>query len=72
MSQTIDVPAQSVWCVTILANGDIAAGCSDHHIYVFSNDSKRIVAEDRLVRPIFILYDILDFDRIGRNNPPKL
>ena len=48
LCQTISVPAQSVWCIAILQNGDIAAGCSDHQIYIFSNDSNRIAANDRL------------------------
>ena len=49
MHQTLNVPAQSVWCLAVLPNGDIAAGCSDHRIYVFSNDSKRIADGERLV-----------------------
>ena len=49
MSQTLNVPAQSVWCLAILPNGDIAAGCSDHRVYIFSNDTKRIADDDRLV-----------------------
>ena len=52
MNQTLNVPAQSVWCLAILPNGDIAAGCSDHRVYIFSNDTKRIADDDRLVSTI--------------------
>ena len=45
----MNVPAQSVWCVTVLHNGDIAAGCSDHRIYVFTNDIQRAATADRMV-----------------------
>ena len=49
LNQTLSVPAQSVWCVTVLYNGDIAAGCSDHRIYIFSKDSERIASDDRIL-----------------------
>ena len=38
-----------MWCVTVLHNGDIAAGCSDHRIYVFTNDIQRSATADRMV-----------------------
>lgn len=39
--ETIKHPAISVWCVTVLANGDIATGSSDGVVRVFSRDPDR-------------------------------
>ncbi|KAI6646656.1 Phospholipase A-2-activating protein [Oopsacas minuta] len=39
--ETIRHPAISVWCVTVLSNGDIATGSSDGVIRVFSKDGDR-------------------------------
>ncbi|GAA5900258.1 WD repeat PLAP family protein [Sporobolomyces salmoneus] len=46
--QTIVVPAVSVWCVTVLANGDIAAGASDGLIRVFTKSEERVASEEEL------------------------
>lgn len=40
-SQTLAVPALSAWCVRFLENGDIAVGCSDNRIYVFTCEDER-------------------------------
>ena len=40
-SQTLAVPAISAWCVKFLENGDIAVGCSDNRIYIFSMEPNR-------------------------------
>ena len=40
-NQTLVVPALSAWCVRFLENGDIAVGCSDNRIYIFTMDEKR-------------------------------
>jgi len=39
--QVIKLQCQSVWAVVVLPNGDIAAGCSDSVIRVFSKDELR-------------------------------
>ena len=41
LSQSIPLPALSSWCVRILENGDIAVGCSDNRIYIFTQNPKR-------------------------------
>ena len=41
LHQEIAVPAISAWSVCILENGDIAAGCSDNRVYVFTRDEAR-------------------------------
>ncbi|GAA5868266.1 hypothetical protein JCM1840_005619 [Sporobolomyces johnsonii] len=46
--QTIVVPAVSVWCVTVLANGDIAAGASDGLVRVFTKEEKRVASPEEL------------------------
>ena len=40
-NQSLAVPALSAWCVRILENGDIAVGCSDNRIYIFTQSSER-------------------------------
>lgn len=42
VEQEILVPALSVWSVTSLANGDLACGCSDNLIWVFTRDEARV------------------------------
>ena len=37
----IGVPAQSIWCVALLSNGDIVAGASDAYIRVFTSNPER-------------------------------
>lgn len=46
--QTILHPAQSVWCVTALPNGDIVTGSNDSIIRVFTKDPSRLASEDEL------------------------
>ncbi|GAA6061577.1 hypothetical protein JCM10212_004327 [Sporobolomyces blumeae] len=46
--QTIVVPAVSVWCVTVLANGDIAAGSSDGLVRVFTRSPERVASRKEL------------------------
>ncbi|GAA6006441.1 hypothetical protein JCM11491_004961 [Sporobolomyces phaffii] len=46
--QTLVVPAVSVWCVTVLANGDIAAGASDGLVRVFTRSADRVASKDEL------------------------
>jgi phospholipase A-2-activating protein len=41
LSQTLGVPALSAWNVCILDSGDIAVGCSDNRIYIFTSDDNR-------------------------------
>uniref|UniRef100_A0A8C1G352 Phospholipase A2-activating protein n=1 Tax=Cyprinus carpio TaxID=7962 RepID=A0A8C1G352_CYPCA len=41
-SQTIRLPAQSVWCCCILPDGDIAVGASDGVIRVFTECQERV------------------------------
>ena len=41
LTQTLAIPALSAWCVRVLENGDIAVGCSDNRIYIFTQNSKR-------------------------------
>ncbi|XP_066992739.1 phospholipase A-2-activating protein [Anabrus simplex] len=48
VEQTITLPAQSVWSVACLANGDIAVGSSDGVLRVFSCDPSRQAEPDLL------------------------
>ncbi|KAK0167221.1 hypothetical protein PV327_004650 [Microctonus hyperodae] len=41
VDQTLTLPTSSVWCVTLLPNGDIAAGSSDGIVRVFSANPDR-------------------------------
>lgn len=46
----------SVWCVTVLVNGDIAAGASDGLIRVYTRSEERVAsAEDLAVRSLGFL-----------------
>ncbi|BGO89650.1 hypothetical protein NBRC10512_001497 [Rhodotorula toruloides] len=46
--QTIVVPAVSVWCVSVLANGDIAAGASDGLVRVYTRNEERVASQEEL------------------------
>ncbi|GAA5833163.1 hypothetical protein JCM11251_005165 [Rhodosporidiobolus azoricus] len=46
--QTVVVPAVSVWCVAVLANGDIAAGASDGHVRVYTRSEERVASAEDL------------------------
>eukprot|EP00095_Tigriopus_kingsejongensis_P004294 maker-scaffold722_size106786-snap-gene-0.32 protein:Tk04294 transcript:maker-scaffold722_size106786-snap-gene-0.32-mRNA-1 annotation:"phospholipase a-2-activating protein isoform x2" len=46
VEQVLQVPAISIWSVAALPNGDIAAGCSDGKIWIFSTDEKRRAPEE--------------------------
>lgn len=46
--QAIRLPCVSVWCVTVLQNGDIAVGGSDSTIRVFTLDPERVASKDIL------------------------
>ncbi|XP_040576128.1 phospholipase A-2-activating protein [Lepeophtheirus salmonis] len=41
VKQTLRIPAQSIWCINVLHNGDVAAGSSDGNIWIFSSDPSR-------------------------------
>uniref|UniRef100_A0A672PW60 Phospholipase A-2-activating protein-like n=1 Tax=Sinocyclocheilus grahami TaxID=75366 RepID=A0A672PW60_SINGR len=47
-SQTIRLPAQSVWCCCILPDGDIAVGASDGVIRVFTESEERVASAQDL------------------------
>ncbi|GAA5888437.1 hypothetical protein JCM16303_005740 [Sporobolomyces ruberrimus] len=44
--QAIEVPALSVWSLTTLPNGDLACGCSDKMIWIFTRDPDRRAGRD--------------------------
>ncbi|CAH8874217.1 unnamed protein product [Trichobilharzia szidati] len=46
--QTISLPCQSAWCVTLVPNGDIVVGGSDAMVRIFSCDPKRQASQDVL------------------------
>lgn len=46
VAQALAVPGVLAWCVAVLADGDVAVGTSDHHIYVFSADPARAAPAD--------------------------
>lgn len=48
--QVIQLQCQSVWAVTVLPNGDVAAGCSDSVVRVFSKDAIRQAEASELVK----------------------
>lgn len=48
VKQTITLPAQSVWCVDLLPNGDIVTGASDGVVRIFSNDPERYADAETL------------------------
>ena len=45
LGEAIVLPAQSVWAVTCLANGDIVTGTSDGVVRVFTRDASRVAPE---------------------------
>ncbi|XP_017771829.1 PREDICTED: phospholipase A-2-activating protein [Nicrophorus vespilloides] len=47
-TQSIKLPARSVWSVTCLTNGDIAAGASDGIIRIFTQDETRVAGPEVL------------------------
>jgi phospholipase A-2-activating protein len=49
ISQELQVPAISIWKVIELPNGDIAAGCSDGKIWLFTRDPNRKAPDDLMV-----------------------
>ncbi|GAA6064645.1 hypothetical protein JCM10212_004487 [Sporobolomyces blumeae] len=46
--QVVEVPALSVWSLATLSNGDLACGCSDNLIWVFTRDEERLASPDVL------------------------
>lgn len=46
--QTIAVPAQSPWSITTMQNGDLAVGCSDATIRIFTRNTALVAGEDEL------------------------
>ncbi|GAA5900619.1 uncharacterized protein JCM6883_002902 [Sporobolomyces salmoneus] len=64
--QVIEVPALSVWSLATLENGDLACGCSDNLIWVFTRSEERKANEE-----VLKLYEEkLGQKRIGKT-PPK-
>ncbi|XP_056634387.1 phospholipase A-2-activating protein [Diorhabda sublineata] len=47
---TIELPAQSIWAVACLSNGDIVTGSSDGIIRIFTLDESRVVDETNLLK----------------------
>jgi len=47
-AQSIAMPSQSNWCLTVFPNGDFAVGCSDASIRVFSSNPSRTADPDEL------------------------
>ncbi|XP_076684059.1 phospholipase A2 activator protein [Andrena cerasifolii] len=48
ISQTIILPAQSVWCIDLFPNGDIVAASSDGIVRIFSYDPERYADAETL------------------------
>lgn len=48
LGEAITLPAQSVWAVACLSNGDIVTGSSDGIVRIFTKDSKRVADEQTL------------------------
>lgn len=48
--QTLPVPALSAWKVIVLLNGDLAVGCSDGSIRIFSFSENRVASEQEKLR----------------------
>ena len=61
-NQNLPIPALSAWCVRILDNGDIAVGCSDNRIYVFTQNPEREASVE-----LIALYDA----EVSRFKEPK-
>ncbi|XP_019671615.1 phospholipase A-2-activating protein isoform X3 [Prionailurus viverrinus] len=47
-AQTIRLPAQSIWCCCVLANGDIVVGASDGIIRVFTESEDRTASAEEI------------------------
>lgn len=47
-TETIYLPAQSIWCVDSLQNGDIVTGSSDGVIRIFTRNETRFADESAL------------------------
>lgn len=48
LGEALTLPAQSVWCVSCMDNGDIIAGASDALIRVFTKDPTRAASDDAI------------------------
>lgn len=48
VDQTISLPAQSVWCVRLLPNEDIACGTSDGVVRIFTSNAERYADSETL------------------------
>ncbi|KAL6437279.1 hypothetical protein ACFW04_005056 [Cataglyphis niger] len=48
LSQTIVLPAESIWCIELFSNGDIVAGSSDGAVRIFSSDPERYANSETL------------------------
>ncbi|KAJ3027276.1 UNVERIFIED_CONTAM: hypothetical protein HDU68_004141 [Siphonaria sp. JEL0065] len=46
--QTIQHPCTSVWCVTVLPNGDVASGGSDGVVRVFTTNDERVATLEQV------------------------
>ncbi|VDM34027.1 unnamed protein product [Hydatigera taeniaeformis] len=46
--QTISLPCQTAWCVVVTVDGDIAVGCSDNRIRLFSRTPERQASDSTL------------------------
>lgn len=46
--QTIFLPCQTAWCVVVTVDGDIAVGCSDNRIRLFSRNPERQASDSAL------------------------
>ncbi|XP_018568401.1 phospholipase A-2-activating protein [Anoplophora glabripennis] len=49
-TQTIELPAQSIWTVACLPNGDIVTGSSDGVIRIFTQNEERVADEATLTK----------------------
>jgi len=48
LGDAMEVPAQSVWALVALANGDIVAGCSDAAIRIYTKEKERFAIKEAL------------------------
>lgn len=48
VAQAVTLPCISVWTVTVLPNDDIAVGCSDKKIYLFTASSERQATKESI------------------------
>lgn len=47
-SSQLETDAFAVWCVSVLANGDIAAGASDGLVRVYTRNEERVASQEEL------------------------